>query len=147
MATATVDLNRINPLVEIVVRAGNTAAPNALKTLREAYGDFDPAYPDVVGISTLFRAGATLDELAREGAFPHAKISFSVVGRILDELSAAGYGLVLFVTPDIVRGLPDHHSLAVTRGGMVQSTLADDAGNALLRALMVVDNPYRQRQP
>jgi hypothetical protein len=145
MATSTIDLAAINPLVEIVVRAGNAAAPHARQTFQQAYVDIDLAYPDTVGISTLFREGATLDELAREGAFPHKKISFSVVGKLVEELSIVGYDLVLYIAP--TPKLPDHHSLAVAVGGIVQPKLSDIAADALLRALTVVDNPYQPRHP
>ena len=130
-------------LAEIVVRAGNARQPDARLILQKAYVVADAAYPNTIGISTLFRPGATLDELAREGSFPNAKLSYSVVGRIMAELAIAGYELVLYVTP--TRALPDHHSLAVARSGVVLQGLTDDAGDALLRALDVVDNPYRGR--
>jgi hypothetical protein len=78
----------------------------------------DLAYPDAVGISMLFREGATLDEVAREGSFPHKTISFSVIGKVIDVLAKAGYELVLYVTP--TPKLPDHHSLAVAVQGVVQ---------------------------
>lgn len=143
MAASTVDLRQISVLTEIVVRAGNARQPDARHILQNAYLAVDAAYPDTIGISTLFRPGATLDELAREGSFPNAKISFSIVGRIIAELAATGYGPVLYVTPTAV--MPDHHSLAVARHGQVLPQLPDDAGDALLRALDTVDNPYRTR--
>jgi len=145
MATPTVPLDAINPLMEIVVRAGNAKAPHARQTFQQAYEDLDPQYPDAVGMSTLFRVGATLDELAREGAYPHKKISFSVVGALMSELDAVGYDLVLFVTP--TPKLPDHHSLAVSLNGVVEQRLSDVAADALLRALMVIDNPYKPQIP
>jgi hypothetical protein len=98
-----------------------------------------------MGISTLFREGATLDELAHEGAFPHKKISFSVIGRLVQELGFAGYELILYITP--TPRLPDHHSLAVAVAGVVQQTLADSAADALILALTVVDNPYQGLRP
>lgn len=145
MATPTVSLDVLNPLTEILVRAGNAAAPHARQTFQQAYVDIDLTYPDAVGISTLFREGATLDELAREGAFPHRKISFSVLGKIIEELRAVGHELVLFITP--TPKLPDHHSLAVAANGVVLPTLPDVAAEALLRALTVVDNPYQTQHP
>jgi hypothetical protein len=148
VATSAVDLASINPLVEIVVRAGDARAPEARKNLQDAYIRRDTIkYPDAPGISTLFRVGATLDELAREGSFPHRRISFSVVGKIMEELTAASYELILFVTPAPDAGLPDHHSLAVARAGVVETTLPDVAAEALLRALTVIDNPYRPHKP
>lgn len=148
MATPTVDLRQVSVLTEIIVRAGNARQSDARQILQKAYLAVDAAYPDTIGFSTLFRPGATLDELAREGSFPNAKISYSLVGRIIAELSAVGYELVLYVTPTLA--LPDHHALAVApaRGGgsgQVLLHLPDDAGEALLRALDTVDNPYRSR--
>ena len=144
MATATVDLTSVSVLTEIVVRAGNARQPDARYILQKAYLAVDATYPDALGISTLFRPGATLDELAREGSFPNAKISYSIVGRIIAELSAVGFEPVLYITPTDT--LPDHHSLAIARrGGQVLLQLPDDAGNALLRALDTLDNPYRSR--
>ncbi len=145
MATPKADLTTVAVLTEILVRAGDASAPSARQTLQKAYEDLDLAYPDAVGISTLFRQGATLDELAREGAFPHRKISFSVIGKIVAELATVGYELVLFITP--TPKLPDHHSLAVAVTGSVQPKLSDAAANALIRALTVVDNPYQQPKP
>ena len=143
MITSTVDLGQVSVLTEIVVRAGNARQPDARHILQKAYLAVDAAYPDTIGISTLFRPGATLDELAREGSFPNAKISYSIVGRIVAELVAIGYEPVLYVTPTAV--MPDHHSLAVARRGQMLPQLPDDASDALLRALDTVDNPYRSR--
>jgi len=96
-------------------------------------------------MSVVFRPGATLDQLARQGAFPHRKLSFSVIGRIKEELKNVGYEPVLFATP--TSDLPDHHSLAIARVGAktsVEPILSDEAADALIRALTVVDNPYRR---
>lgn len=146
MVTPRVDLSTVNQLIEIVVRAGDVHAPDARKSLQDAYARRDVVkYPDAPGISTLFRPGATLDELALEGSFPHRRISFSVIGKIIAELAAAGFELVLFVTPAPEFGLPDHHSLAVAQSGTVADILSDAAADALIRALIVIDNPYRQK--
>jgi hypothetical protein len=51
----------------------------------------------------------------------------------------------MYITPDSI--LPDHHSLAVAQHGIVQATLPDDAADALIHSLNVVDNPYRARHP
>jgi hypothetical protein len=139
------DLSAINPLAEIVVRAGDMHAIDAQQSLQAAYRRLMPAYPDAVGLSVLFRPGATLDELAREGAFPHAKLGVSVVDTIMRELRAVGYELVLFETP--TAKYPDHHSLAVAVNGAIEQFLAAAAASALIRALIVVDNPYRARRP
>ncbi len=141
MPTPVVDLVSINPLIEIVIRAGDTSVGSARLTLQQAYLAQDPNYPDTIGFSTLFRQGATLDELAREGAFPHRKISFSVIGKIREELQQSGYEVVLFVTP--TPKYPDHHALAVSSNTSVEMTLSNAAADAIIRALTVVDNPYR----
>lgn len=163
MATPTVDLRQVNVLTEIIVRAGNARQSDARQILQKAYVAADATYPTAIGISTLFRPGATLDELAREGSFRNAKISYSLVGRLIAELSAAGYDLVLYVTP--TPALPDHHTLAVAhgrgsqggqsnqgsqggqagQGNQVLLHLPDAAGEALLRALDTMDNPYRSQ--
>jgi hypothetical protein len=83
MATPTANLQQVSMLTEIVVRAGNARQPDARYILQKAYLAVDAAYPDTIGVSTLFRPGATLDDLAREGSFPNAKISYSIVGRII----------------------------------------------------------------
>jgi hypothetical protein len=85
--------------------------------------------------------------LAREGSFPHRRISFSVVGKIMEELAAAGYQLVFVVTPAPELGLSDHHSLAVARAGVVEPSLPAAVADALLRALTVIDDPYRPQRP
>lgn len=144
MATPMVDLTAINQQTELVLRAGDAKHPQAHQNLLNAY-DLDRAYPDVVGISALFRVGASLDDLMREGHFRHPKVSYAPVGRIMSDLATVGYELVLFITPDLARGLPDHHTLAVARGSTVLQDLPDDAADALLGALTVVDNRYQSK--
>ncbi len=145
MATPTVDLTAINPATDIVLRAGDSTAANARRTVQQRYTAIDTNYPDAIGISVLFRVGATLDELMREGRFPHPKVGYAPVGRIMSELAAVGCGLVLYVTPDLALGLPDHHTLAVAIAGVVQPTISDAGADALLRALTVRDNPYQSK--
>jgi hypothetical protein len=64
----------------------------------------------------------------------------AIVQRLIAELRLPGYALALYVTP--VQGYPDHHTLAVMRSGVVEPTLADDALDALIRAMTIADNPY-----
>jgi len=141
-----VDLRGVNPLVEIIVRAGDVSVPGARKSLQDAYTQRDEDnYPDIIGMSVVFRPGATLDQLAQQSNFPHRKLSFSVIGRITEELERVGYEPLLFATS--TSDLPHHHSLAVARVGAMMSvepTLSDVAADALISALTVVDNPYRR---
>ena len=141
MATPRVDLGAINTLAEIVVRGGDAHDPRARHALQRGYQQH-LTFPDVQGLSVVFREGASLDELARQAAYPNAKLSYSVMSRLRAELHAAGYDLVLYITPS--RRLPDHHTLAVALGGSPLPVLPDAAADALIRALIVVDNPYRQ---
>lgn len=143
MPTPTVDLGRVSILQEIVVRAGNVKAQGARTTLQARY-ESDRVYADVVGLSTVFREGASLDELARTAQFPHPRISWSVVGRIIEELRLVGYEIVLYITPTTL--LADHHTLAIARAGVVEQSLSNAAADALILALQVDDNPY-QAQP
>lgn len=145
MPTATVDLRRVSALAEIVVRGGDIAHPAAREGLKVQYARANVHYPDVrAGLSCLFRPGASLDELAREGSFRNPKLSVAIVQHLIAELAAAGRELVLYVTP--VASYPDHHTLVVARGGVLEVALRDEALNALIRAMTVVDNPYRQRR-
>jgi hypothetical protein len=137
---AMVDLWALSPLTEIVIRAGSLNRPDAKGILIDGYED-DPRYPNVFGLSTVFRQGASLDELARAAHFPHGKIGYSVIARIQQELAVVGYELVLFITPTV--RYADHHTLGIMKNGQVQQTLDDVAADALLRAFTVVSNPYK----
>ena len=142
----TVQLSGLAPLAEIVLRAGNTSDPhNARRTLKDAYQP-DDDYDNVIGMSVLFKVGATADFLAQEGQFRHNRISLSFVAKLQEELASAGYELVLFETPmpQAPFFLPDHHTLAVAHGGIVEPSLSDVAAEALMRSFLVVKNPYKQ---
>ncbi len=143
---ATVDFSTLTPLAEIVLLAGNAHDPTqARQTLQGAYQP-DDDYDNVVGISVLFKAGATADFLAQEGGFRHNRISVSVLAKLLEELASIQHELVLFVTPmpQAPFFLPDHHTLAVAQGGMVKPTLDDAVAEALMRSFLVVKNPYKR---
>lgn len=144
MPTPTVDLRQVGGLSEIVVRGGDIAHTAARSGLKVQYARPNVHYPDVrAGLSCLFRPGASLDELAREGAYRNPKLSVALAQRLISELATVGSELVLYVTP--VTGYPDHHTLAVARGGVIEVTLRDEALDALIRAMIVVDNPYQQQ--
>ncbi len=144
MPTPTVDLRRVSILSEIVVRGGDMAHPAARSGLKAQYARPNVHYPDVrAGLSCLFRSGASLDELAREGSYRNPKLSVAIVQRLIGELATVGCELVLYITP--VAGYPDHHTLVVARSGVMEVMLRDDALDALIRAMTVVDNPYQQQ--
>lgn len=146
MPTPTVDLRQVSGLAEIVVRGGDIAHPAARSGLKAQYARPNVHYPDVhAGLSCLFRPGASLDELAREGSYRNPKLSVALAQRLISELATVSSELVLYVTP--VAGYPDHHTLAVARSGVIEVTLRDEALDALIRAMIVVDNPYQQKRP
>jgi len=116
--------------------------------MRVAYNTPLTLFPGATGLSCLFRPGASLDDLAHEGSYPNPKLSYTTIGQLVNELASVGIGYtpVLFVTP--TRTYPDHHTLAIARHGVIETTLQEDALDALIRALNVVDNPYQQpRRP
>ncbi len=149
MAIQTVDLSRISPLVEIILRAGDAHDPRTRERMRAAYNTPLTLFPGAVGLSCLFRPGASLDDLAREGAYPNPMLSYATIDRLQSELSHVGYTLVLFITP--TRQFPDHHTLAVAKqmspasgqAGIIEVSLTDAPLDALIRALTVVRNPYQ----
>lgn len=149
MAIATVDFTRISPLVEIVVRAGDARDPRTRERMRNAYNTPLTLFPGAVGLSCLFRPGASLDELAREGAYPNPMLSYATVDRLQWELAQIGYHLVLFITP--THQFPDHHTLAVAKasgsGNVVELPITNAPLDALQRALVVVHNPYQTPKP
>ena len=144
MPTRTVDWRQVSLLSEIVVRGGDFTHPDARSGLKVQYARPNAHYPEVrAGLSCLFRAGASLDELAREGSYRNPRLSVAIVQRLIRELATVACELVLYVTP--VAGYPDHHTFAVARDGAIELALGDDVLDALIRAMTVVDNPYRQR--
>ena len=71
MATPRVDLSQVSLLTEIVLRGGDFSDPRSRRSIKEQYTRPNRNYPDLqVGLSCLFRPGASLDELAREGFTP-----------------------------------------------------------------------------
>ncbi|HEV2236495.1 MAG TPA: hypothetical protein VGR57_07505, partial [Ktedonobacterales bacterium] len=112
MPTHTVDWRQVSLLSEIVVRGGDFAHPGARSGLKAQYARQNVHYADVrAGLSCLFRPGASLDELAREGSYRNPRLSVAIAQRLTSELASVGRELVLYITP--VAGYPDHHTLAV----------------------------------
>jgi hypothetical protein len=96
MATPMVDLSQVSMLTEIVLRGGDFTDPRSRASLRLQYGLPNANYAEfAAGVSCLFRPGASLDELAREGSYPNARLSVAVVERLVHELAVAGRELAL----------------------------------------------------
>src|SRR6478752_2953588 len=114
MPTPTVDLRQVSMLSEIVLRGGDFSHPRSRESLRMQYEQPNNYCLDLAaGLSCLFRPGASLDELAREGAYPNARLSVAIVERLINELATARCELALYITP--VPHFPDHHTLAIMR--------------------------------
>lgn len=146
MPTPMVDLRSVSVLSELVLRGGDFAHPAARKSLMDQYARPNAHYPDVrSGLSCLFCPGASLDELAREGTYRNTRLSVAIVQRLIAELATVARELRLYVTP--IPAYPDHHTLVVAQNGMIETTLAVDVLDALIRAMIVVDNPYRTKRP
>jgi hypothetical protein len=146
MSVPTVDLSTLNPPIEIVLRAGDIRQPNAREVLQRNYAAGNPDYPTVVGLSVLFAPGAGVSGLVQRNVVPHGRVAHATIQHILASLQSQGYGMLLYITPDLPR-LPDHHQLAVTSQGAVLSKLPDDAANLLLAVLHDDPNPNPRKQP
>jgi hypothetical protein len=87
-------------LSELVLRGGNFNNPRTRESLRLQYDRPNVHYAELaVGLSCLLRPGASLEELAREGSYPNAKLSVAIVERLIDELARAGCELAPYITP------------------------------------------------
>lgn len=141
----TVDLTQVSILTEIIIRAGNVADPQNRAHTKAAYEPDDRFENQVIGLSVVFRQGATLDELASTASFPNRKIGYTSIGVLTRELAAIGCTPVLFITP--TGRFPDHHTLAFRRGGILEVSLAEDTLDASIRSVLVVDNPHQVMRP
>lgn len=146
MATPRVDLSQVSLLTEIVLRGGDFSDPRSRRSIKEQYTRPNRNYPDLqVGPSCLFRPGASLDELAREGFYPNLKLSATIIERLIGELANVGCELELYSTPNTF--IPDHHTLIVLHNGVIETGLRDEVLDALIRAMVVVNNPYLRKKP
>lgn len=142
-----VDLRQVSLQTEIVLRGGNMQDHKAQKDVRQHYMRQNTLYPELpVGLSCLFRPGATALELAQEEGFPNAKLSVATVQSLIQELATVGCEPVLFITPVIPRS-PSHHSLVIARNGLLELRLQRDVLDALARAMTIVENPFKRKRP
>lgn len=143
--TPKVDLDQVGLLSEIVLRGGNISDSRAQESARAQYKLPNGHYSDLrVGLSCLFRPGASFDELSHEGFYRNAQVSVTIVQQLIDELAIIGCEPVLYVTP--VPQFADHHTLVFLRAGALELTLEQDVLDALARAMMIVKNPYQRKQ-
>jgi hypothetical protein len=141
-AAPQVNLQQIDQYSEIIIRAGNLHVANAAQHLIERY-EIDQQYnPPIYGLSTVFRQGARVTELANAAAYPNKSLSVSIINALVRELAVVKHKLILYITPD--PRLPDHHTLAVAQNGVPQQTLLPHVADALIKAFIVVDNPYKK---
>jgi hypothetical protein len=133
-AAPQVNLQQIDQYSEIIIRAGNLRVANAAQHLMQRY-EIDQQYnPPIYGLSTVFRQGARVSKLAKAAAYPN--------NALVRELAIVKHELILYITPD--PRLPDHHTLAVAQNGAPQQTLLLHVADALIKAFIVVDNPYKK---
>lgn len=137
-----VDLSAINQLTEIVIRAGDLKAPQAVQHLMQRYEPDDRYEPMIYGLSTVFRQGVSFDQLAKIYTFTNKKLSVAFINVLIDELAQIQHGLILYATP--TARIIDHHTLAVTHHGVPQSALTIPVAQALIKAFLIVDNPYQK---
>lgn len=142
-AAPQIDLTQIDQYSEIIIRAGNVHIANAAQHLIDRYEEDTDFVPPIYGLSCVFRQGATVSELARAAAYPNNALSISIINALVRELKAVGHELILYITPDIPN-LPDHHTLAVAQNGMPQQVLLPHVAEVLIRAFIVIDNPYKK---
>lgn len=102
MPTQRVDLTQVSLLSQLVLRAGNISDPRAQFTAREQYQRTNTNYTDLkVGLSCLFRPGASFEDLAREGFLPNARLSAATIQQPVSELATIGCEPALYATPVI----------------------------------------------
>lgn len=141
-----IDLNKVSPLTEIIIRAGDLRSANAFQVLMNGYTQYRNV-PGVYGLSVVFHQGYTLDQLAMAAHFPNGSISYSVIASIRSELAALkmGYDMVMWKTPSNM--YVDHHTLGITRNGQIETTLERAVADALIKAFLVVPNLYKRQHP
>jgi hypothetical protein len=108
-----------------VVRGGTASADNLKKAAK--------LHPEVgvYGISVQYHPGATIEELARAGQFPHPKISVTAAEVLIGAGQAAGYEIALVDTP----GPGYHHDI------QVPEPMPDDLAQALASVFTQQPNP------
>lgn len=141
--TPKVDLRQVGQS-EIVLRGGNLHDPRAQQETQKQYARPNRFYADLqVGLSCLFRPGASINDLAIEGNYPNPSLSVTTAHRLMTELGKIQCSMELYMTP--VAMYPDHHTLVFLRNAVLETTLAKDVLDALARAMTIVQNQYRKR--
>jgi hypothetical protein len=124
--------------MEWVVRAGVATA----QRLIEGYAQHKGA-PGLYGFSVQYAPGATVEQLAQAGRFPHAQISYATDDALQAALAPLGYTMRLVKSP----GSGYHHTFAVLYdgGGTMAQVLPPDAAQAISQAFQQRANPARIR--
>jgi hypothetical protein len=119
-----------------VVRAGE-ATPRDLQAKYQQHIQV----PSVWGFSVQYDAAASVDELARAGAFPNGQISYQEEQVLAAALLAFGYRMRLVPTP----GRGYHHTFMVLydASGVMLQTLPLDAATTLHQTFLHIPNPHR----
>jgi nitrate reductase NapAB chaperone NapD len=142
-AIQQVDLTTISPLTEVIIRGGNLSQSNAAQILMSGYTQYRNV-PGVYGLSVVFHQGYTLDQLVKAASFPNGSISYSMIARIRAELAALGMGYDMVLWKTHSNTYVDHHTLGITRNGLMETQLEYIVANALIKAFIVGPNPYKR---
>ncbi len=119
-----------------VVRAGESKP----RDLQAKYLEHTQA-PSVWGFSVQYDQAASVDDVARAGAFPNGQISYQQEQVLATALLALGYRMRLVRTP----GRGYHHTFMVLydASGVMLHTLPLDAATALHQTFFHIPNPHR----
>ncbi len=85
----------------------------------------------VYGFSVQYAPGVAWQDLARAGQFQHAQVCYADRKDLERAVAALGYALVLVATPG--RGYHHELTLSLAHGGVMLTSLPDDAAQALSR--------------
>lgn len=118
--TPSVDLSQVGH-AEIILRGGNLHDPRAQQETQKQYARPNRFYADLsVGLSCLFRPGASVDDLAIEGNYPNPSLSVTTISRLTAELATIRCSIRLYGTP--VARYPGHHTLVFFRNDVLETT-------------------------
>ena len=119
-----------------VVRAGEAKAHDLMTGFAE-----HRAVPGLYGFSVQYAPGASLDDLALSGRFPHAMISYEDEEALASALAPIGYRMRLVASP----GAGHHHTFCVVEdlSGRAQTALPPIVADALAQTFRRMPNPHR----
>jgi len=119
-----------------VVRGGISLPTDLQKGYREHV-----QVQNLFGFSVQYHPGATIDELAIAGRFPHLSISYAVDTELVVAVSAIGYDVKLIASPG--KGFHSTLMALMTATGVIVHILPDDLAVELSAHFKRMPNPAR----